>query len=374
VVTHDVAVTGMAWTTALGAGLDEVWARLLDGATGLSEMESSFELRNRLAAQVPDPPAEWSPTRRQVALTAATLRRAVAHAGAPADALPVIGTSYGPHLDEPGDDLRRWAAEATAAAGLTRPPLSVTSACSSGSDAIAVAARLIREGAAEVCVCGGVDVLTPAKRLAHTALGTMSPTLLRSFDRRHNGTLLGEGAGFCVLERLDRAKSRGAAVHAVMRGSGSSNDAATMTSPDLSGDGVLLAVRRALSDAGATADDVAVVNAHGSATPVNDHVETVVLSRMFTGRRPIAFATKGAFGHTLGATGALEAIAVILALREGKVPPVYGLSEPAEDFPLPLPVGAPSEIGEGLGISVTLAFGGFNTCLVFGRAEAGDVG
>ncbi|MFS8097007.1 hypothetical protein LFM09_07675 [Lentzea alba] len=373
-MTHDVAVTGMAWTTALGTGLDEVWGQLLGGATGLRETESTLVLRNRLAAQVPDPPADWSPTRRQVGLTAATLRRAIEHAGAPPDTLPVIGTSYGPHLDEPSGDLRRWAAEATAAAGLTRPPLTVTSACSSGSDAIAAAARLIREGAAEACVCGGVDVLTPAKRLAHTALGTMSPTLLRSFDLRHDGTLLGEGAGFCVLERLDRARSRGAVVHAVMRGSGSSNDAATMTSPDLSGDGVLLAVRRALSDAGASADDVAVVNAHGSGTPVNDHVETVVLSRMFTGRRPVAFATKGAFGHTLGATGALEAIAVILALRESKVPPVYGLSEPAEDFPLPLPVGGPSEIGEGLGISVTLAFGGFNTCLVFARPVVGDVG
>lgn len=372
-----VAVTGMAWATALGTGLDDVWLRLLQGRSGLREVESDHPLRNLLAAPLDSPPQTWDPLRRQVDLTSATLTRAMGHAGlgTRADPLIIVGTSFGPHLDDPDvDGLHAWVAEASLKSGVSRPPLSLSSACSSGSDAIAVGARLIEEGEAQACVCGGADILTPAKRLAHTALGTMSPTLLRSFDRRHDGTLLGEGAAFCVLEPLGSARRRGAPVYAIVRGSGASNDAASMAGPDPSGDGVLLALQRALTAAGAVPDEVAVVNAHGSGTQANDFVEAIALSRLFRGvRKPVVFATKGAFGHTLGATGAIEAIAVVMALRRRVAPAVYGLDDLPQDFPLPVPVGGPRELGSGLGVSVTLAFGGFNTALVF-QAVPGDVG
>ncbi|MEV4846354.1 beta-ketoacyl synthase N-terminal-like domain-containing protein [Micromonospora matsumotoense] len=370
-------VTGAAWATALGTGLDEVWGHLLADRTGIRPVPSTHGLRNLLAAPVSCLDLDEEPARRQVALAGAVLRDALSHAKTPAatDPLLVLGTSYGAHLDDGSTvDLSAWAVEVAARAGVRRPPVSLSTACSSGSDAVLVGAQLIEAGVTDICVCGGVDILTPAKRLGHSALGTMSPTLLRAFDERADGTLLGEGAGFLVLESEARARQRGAPVLGVFSGGGSSNDAAGMTAPDPTGDGVLLAAERALAAAGLKPDDVAVINAHGSGTPANDAVEALSLARLFsTGHRPVVFATKGALGHSLGATGAMEAIAVILALRDRRVPPVHGLAQVAGALPLPVPAGGPRPIGTGVGMSLTLGFGGFNTCLIFEEAAA-DVG
>jgi 3-oxoacyl-[acyl-carrier-protein] synthase II len=369
-VVNTVRVTGMAWCTALGATLEDVWQQLLDGATGIRDVPSALRLRNTLAASVtglPEPLAD-----RQVALAEATVRAALADAGLPAEgALLVAGTSHGAHLDdEHAGSLDRWAADTAERVGMTAAPVSISTACSSGSDAIMVGAQLIRAGMAAVCVCGGADVLTDVKRLGHTALGTMSTTSLRAFHPDGDGTLLGEGAAFLVLESADSAARRGVTGHAVFRGAGSSNDASGITAPDPSGDGLLLAVRRCLADGGADLADVTVVNAHGSGTPTNDTVEAHAYSRLFAdGPRPAVFATKGAFGHTLGATGAIEAIATVLALRDRTVPPVVGLTDQPTSLPLPVPVGAPTPIKSGIGLSVTLGFGGFNTCVAFEAAN-----
>ncbi|TDC42940.1 beta-ketoacyl-[acyl-carrier-protein] synthase family protein [Micromonospora sp. KC213] len=371
-----VLVTGMAWDTALGTSLDEVWARLLAGETGLREVPSAYGLRNRTAAPLADPPPDWAPARRQVALATRTVDRAIRDAGLggePGSALLVLGTSYGAQLDDPrAGGLHDWATAVAAELGFTRPPVSVSTACSSGADAIMVGGHLIAAGVADVCVCGGVDVLTEAKRLGHSALGTMSPTTLRAFDADGDGTLLGEGAGVVVLEEADRAHRRGVGGYATLLGGGSSNDAAGMTAPDPSGAAVLLAVRRSLAEAGLRPDQIAVINAHGSGTPVNDAVEAASFARLFPdGTRPVLFATKGAFGHTLGATGAIEAIALVQALRHGKVPPVYGLETVAAAVTLPMPRGGPVALGDGAGLSVTLGFGGFNTSLVLAGVPDG---
>ncbi|HZB49112.1 MAG TPA: beta-ketoacyl synthase N-terminal-like domain-containing protein, partial [Mycobacteriales bacterium] len=284
-----MVVTGMAWCTALGVKLDEVWSRLLAGDTGLREVPSAHPVRNLLAAAVDAPPAAREPARRQVALAADTVGRALDDAGldaATSAALLVAGTSYGAHLDDAGTTgLHDWAVETADRAGLSRPPVSLSTACSSGSDAVLVAAELVAAGVAERAVCGGADVLTSAKRLGHTALGTMSPTTLRAFDPRADGMLLGEGAGFLVLESADSAARRRATAYAVVRGGGASNDAAGMTAPDASGDSVLLAVHRSLAAAGAAPADVAVVNAHGSGTPLNDAVESRSFARLWPGER-----------------------------------------------------------------------------------------
>ncbi|GAA2696156.1 MULTISPECIES: beta-ketoacyl synthase N-terminal-like domain-containing protein [Actinosynnema] len=361
-----VWITGLAWTTALGAGADRVWRALLEGRTGIGPVPSPHPLRNTAAAAVPGLPAE--PARRQHVLAADTLRSALADAGlVPADPRlhAVLGTSYGAHADTTGvSTMDTWARDVTAELGMARPPVVVSTACSSGSDSVLLAAELITAGEAEICVCGGSDVLTDAKRLGHSALGTMSPTSLRAFDTRHDGTLLGEGAGFLVLESADSARARGARPRAAVVGAGSANDAASPAAPDLSGGSVVLAVERALRAAGREAADVGVVNAHGSGTPVNDAVEATSFTELFPTAPPVGFATKGAFGHTLGATGALEAIAVVLALRDRVVPPVHGTEHVLPGFPLPLPIGGTTRVRDGLGMSVTLGFGGFNTCLL----------
>ncbi|HEX3647519.1 MAG TPA: beta-ketoacyl-[acyl-carrier-protein] synthase family protein [Pseudonocardiaceae bacterium] len=365
-----VRVTGMAWCTALGDSLDGVWHQLLDGATGIRDVPSGLRLRSTLAAAVDGLPEPL--TERQVALAGATVRAALADAGLPpAAALLVAGTSHGAHLDdEHAGSLDLWATDTAARLGMTAPPVSISTACSSGSDAIMVGAQLIRAGAADVCVCGGADVLTDVKRLGHSALGTMSTTSLRTFHPDGDGTLLGEGAAFLVLESEESAARRGVAGHAVFVGAGSSNDASGMTAPDPSGDGLLLAVRRCLADGDADLAEVTVVNAHGSGTPTNDTVEAHAYSRLFAdGPRPAVFATKGAFGHTLGATGAIEAVATVLALRDRVVPPVFGLTDQPPSLPLPVPFGGPMPVKSGVGLSLTLGFGGFNTCLAFEAAH-----
>lgn len=365
-----VAVTGMAWTTALGDDLDGVWTKLLAGATGIAPIASSYTLRNDRAAAI-DSDYARSPRRRLTTMTDGALRAATqdAQISATRDAKTVflvIGTSFGARLDDDGaatEPLDEWVNEL--AAGVDAIPIALSTACSSGSDAILLGAELIRSGAAEVCICGGADVLGDSKRLAHSALGTMSPAELRSFDRGRDGTVLGEGAGFMVLE--DARAVKGRPIHALLRGCGSANDAAGLTAPDEQGEGVRLAVERSLSDAGLTRDQIRLVNAHGSGTPTNDRVESETYGSIFAQTRPLIFATKGAFGHTLGATGALEAIALVLGLNTRKVPPIRGLTEPIGGDGCAFARGAPAAVEAEFGLSVTIGFGGFNTSLVFER-------
>jgi 3-oxoacyl-[acyl-carrier-protein] synthase II len=365
----DIWVTGMAWETPLGSDIDEVWAALLAGKTGIRPVASRFELRNTAAATVDDPPPTAEPDHRQQVLTERTLLRALDDAGVEASdprVQPVLATSYGSHLDTAAPtSLYQWCTDVTTRMGMARAPLSISTACSAGADAMLVGAALISSGVVDICVCGGTDVLTPAKRLAHSAMGTMSPTSLRAFDESHDGTVLGEGAAYLVLESGRSARGRNARAHGRVVGAGSSNDAQGATAPDPSGAVIDRAVRRSLVGSGRSLADVDVINAHGSGTPLNDGTELAGYSRLFaTGAAaPVLFATKGAFGHSLGASGAIEAMTVLLALRDNVVPPVLGLTKPPPG--LSFPVDGAKPVRGGLGLSVTLGFGGFNTCLAF---------
>jgi 3-oxoacyl-[acyl-carrier-protein] synthase II len=363
-----VYVTGMAWTTPLGDGLGEVWDGLLAGRTGLAFLPHPVPLRNSLAASVLSCPAELSPCDRLVRMATSVVLRALADARiAPDDAgvLLVLGTSLGDYLEGGARQrlpLSAWADAVACNVVAARPPVSISTACSSGSDAILVGTELIRAGQASACVCVGADVLTLLKRQAHSVLGTMSPTTLRAFDMRHDGTLLGEGAAALVLQSEDR----GRIPHAQLRGTGSANDAASMTAPAREGWGARLALARSLTNAGILADEIGLINAHGSGTPLNDETEREAFRAVFPSpARPLVFATKGNFGHSLGATGAIEAVATILALNAGLVPPVVGLAEPDPEFPLPLAFDHKVHCDARFGLSLTLGFGGFDTSLIF---------
>jgi 3-oxoacyl-[acyl-carrier-protein] synthase II len=355
----------MAWLTALGDGLESVWQALLEGKTGMRPVAYEGRLRNQLAAPAMD--QEIPPSERLVKMACATIRNALATArrepGDP-EVRYILSTSLGAYLDDEASraPLSGWATEVARELGAATPPVVISTACSSGADAILVGAELIRSGVAKCCVCGGADVLTPNKRLAHSALGTMSPTHLRAFDVRHDGTLLGEGAGFIVLE----PKTQGKPSYAILSGAGSANDASGMTVADITGLSAGYAMQRSLADANLPASAIGLINAHGSGTVMNDTTESNAFSALFTGSsRPLVFATKGNFGHTLGATGAIEAIAVILAMREGRVPPIYGLEQPLPDFTLPLAISSAISCTPQAALSLTLGFGGFDTSLVF---------
>ncbi|MFB9902334.1 beta-ketoacyl synthase N-terminal-like domain-containing protein [Allokutzneria oryzae] len=351
-----VCVTGMGWTTALGDDIDGVWRRLVKGDSGIRELAPDARGRPRWAATLPG--AGGPATERQVSLAASTASLALADAGCGAEAVDVLvlGSSLGPHLDDACEESpHAWASAAGERLGVRESPVVVSTACSSGSDALLVAAAMISTGAARRCVAGGIDLLSEAKLLGHAALGTASTTGIRPFAEDRDGTVLGEGAGFLVLEARADAEARGARVWGELRGWGSSNDATGPTAPDSSGGGAVLAVERALRKAGVTADEVAVINAHGTGTPANDATESACYATLF-GDRPVLSATKPAFGHTLGATGAIEAIALLLSLHHKQTPPM-------------LPSGAALPVDGPVGISVTLGFGGFNTCLVAERAR-----
>lgn len=360
-----IAVTGMAWLTALGDDLESVWQALLKGSSGMRPVPYTGRLRNLLAAPTSD--TENSPSERLVQMASKTIRKALASAhrepGDP-EVRFILSTSLGAYLDEECSraPLSRWATDVARELGAAAPPVVISTACSSASDAILVGAELIRSGAAKCCVCGGADVLTPNKRLAHSALGTMSPTLLRAFDVRHDGTLLGEGAGFIVLE----AEAPGQSPLAILSGAGAANDASGMTVADITGRSAVYAMERSLADAELTPSDIGLINAHGSGTVMNDTTECNAFNTLFSGTaRPLVFATKGNFGHTLGATGAIEAIALILAMREGRVPPIHDLAQPLPEFSLPLAISQPVSCTSRAGLSLTLGFGGFDTSLVF---------
>lgn len=362
-----VRISGIAWTTPLGDSIDSVWDALLVGKTGLRPVAHEGRLRNELAAPVLEISSEMTPHERLHELAFRAARRALEAAGRdPSDKgmRLVLGTSLGSYLeDAPDDSLYGWAEKVGREIGVSESPLALSTACSSGSDAILLGAELIRSGEADCCICGGADVLTWRKRIGHSSMGTMSPTTLRAFDQRHDGTLLGEGAAFVVLEKGDLTDGRSLAV---LRGCGSANDATGMTAADVTGLSARYAVERSLADAGLSADEIGVINAHGSGTQMNDMTEKNCFRETFKGKPgPVVFATKGNFGHSLGATGTMEAIALILALKSGKVPPVAGLQNPDPDFPLPLSGAGGVAHDSRYGLSLTLGFGGFDTSLVF---------
>lgn len=373
-----VCITGTGWTTALGDDVDAVWQQLMSGRSGVRSLprDGGPSAPAPAAAFLPDGGPSGPPSERQVSLAVTTASAALRAAGCPAADVGtlVLGSSLGPHLDDAAD-ISPHTLTATVAErlGVTRSA-SVSTACSSGADAVLAGAALISGGEAERCLCGGIDLLTEGKLLGHRALGTLSASgAVRPFGTDRDGTVFGEGAGFLLLESRAAARARGARILGEVRGWGASNDGTGPTAPDESGAGAVLAVRRALARAGADARDIAVINAHGTGTRANDTAEAACYRSVFgPGSDAVVFATKPAFGHTLGATGALEVIALLLALRHRAAPPLPALPTTRTVMPeltLPLAAERARDITGSLGISLTLGFGGFNTCLLLERAE-----
>ena len=254
--------------------------------------------------------------------------------------------------------------------GAFGPRVAPSTACSSSAISIAMGLGWIRSGRADVVVAGGTDALCRMTYSGFHALQAMAPEPCRPFDRDRAGLTLGEGAAALVLEDEEHARRRGASILAFVRGAGLSCDATHPTAPHEEGRGARQALEGALADAGLGPDAVDYVNAHGTGTPQNDACEARALHAVFGDRAadlPVS-STKGLLGHTLGAAGAIEAVATILALRGGFAPPTVGLENPDPACVVDLVRGPARPVELERAASNSYGFGGNNCSLVLERA------
>jgi 3-oxoacyl-[acyl-carrier-protein] synthase II len=219
--------------------------------------------------------------------------------------------------------------------GLRGQSFATLSACAAGAHAIGTAARMIQTGDADAVVTGGSEAaLTPLATAAFAALDALSDKgISRPFDAQRDGFVMGEGAAVLVLEDGDRARERGATILARLAGYGASSDAYHLTAPEKDGGGAIEAMKAALHDAGYGPQDVVYVNAHGTSTPLNDRAETIAIKKVLGDGVPVS-SLKSAIGHLLGAAGAVEAVATILAMRDRVAPPTLNYETPDEGLDL----------------------------------------
>jgi 3-oxoacyl-[acyl-carrier-protein] synthase II len=247
----------------------------------------------------------------------------------------------------------------------------LSSACSSGANAILVAATWILSGELDVVVAGASDGLCRLTWSGFQALSAMDPEPCRPFDRNRRGMSLGEGAGVLVLERLEQARRRGAQVLALVAGGGLACDAYHLTAPDPEGRGAARAMRAALGQAGIGPEAVGFINAHGTGTPHNDRAELASVREVFGPHaRACPLSTvKGHIGHCLGAAGAIEAVVTLETLRCGLVPPTAGLTDPELEGEIDFVRGTPRPVVARYGLTNSFGFGGNDASLVLASPE-----
>ena len=404
-----VAVTGMGVKTPAGSDIDTFWQTLLAARpvagpiTTLPE-EDVAALSVRFACEVKDfdPVAYLGPkeSRRQdrtAQLGYAAAADALDDAGDlgvdPARVGVVAGTGIGGLRSLEDQVVNRFEngparvspflvpmmmANATSALialqrGFTGPNITVSTACAASANAIGEAMRLVRDGSCDVVVAGGSEsCLTPTAIAAFgrmTALSTRNDDPQRAsrpFDAERDGFVMGEGAAFLVLEEWDRAVARGATVLGEVVGYGRTCDAFHITAPSPGGAGAVACMAAALVDAGIEPAAISHVNAHGTSTPLNDAAEAEAVAKLFNGPVPIT-STKGVTGHLVGAAGAAEAAATLLALRDALVPPTANFTKTDIDVPLDVIAGEARSIESEYAISNSFGFGGHNASLVFRR-------
>ena len=251
--------------------------------------------------------------------------------------------------------------------GLKGPRTTTATVCSSSSASLGVAYEMIQMGLADVMVSGGSDSLCEVSFSGFSSLKLVDPESCKPFDKRRQGLIMGEGAGILILEELEHAIRRGATIHSEFLGYGICADAYHLTSPEPNGEGVERVIRIALAHAGVSPEEVETINAHGTATPFNDIAETRGIKRVFGERAtkiPIS-GIKSMVGHCLGSAGGIEAVATVLTLENGIIPPTihYEVPDPLCDLNYTPNHSIKKDVQ--IAISNSFAFGGNNVCLVF---------
>ena len=258
------------------------------------------------------------------------------------------------------------------------PCLPVVTACATGTNAIGEAYRTIAGGWADAILAGGTEAsITTLGAAAFTACMALTQnddpkTACRPFDKRRDGFVMGEGAGVLVLEEYEHAKARGAKIYAEVAGYGHTCDAHHVTAPDPEAKGASRSIHQALEQAGHAAGERVYYNAHGTSTPLNDASETLAVKLAFgeeEAHRIFISSTKSMTGHMLGAAGAVEAIASILALDNSLLPPTIGYGEPDPECDLDYIPNTARKAEIDLAVSASLGFGGHNACLAFRKVR-----
>ena len=396
-----VAITGLGAICALGHQVPEIWAAMQAGQCGIAPISGipTNRLSAAIAAQVPgfDPLAHFSARRapmldRGAQLAVVAAREAMRQAGLQPDpalahrraaiVAAVIGQTsldaaywafYGEGanrvhpLTVPRIMTNGPVSHLTMEFGLHGPSYAVASACASANHAIACAADAIRLGRSDMVLAGGADAsIVVGVFKCWEALRVLSGDTCRPFSRDRSGLVLGEGAGILVLEDWEHATRRGATILAELAGSGMSADGADLTAPDAAG--AAAAMQAALDDGGLDASEIGWVNAHGTGTRLNDRTESAALHQVFI-RPPPVSSNKSMIGHCLSAGGALEAVATVMALRDGVLPPTANFRETDPECDLDTIPNTARVLPIQAALSNSFAFGGLNAVLAF-RAAA----
>jgi 3-oxoacyl-[acyl-carrier-protein] synthase II len=408
-----VAITGLGAVTPLGNDLASTWANLTAGKSGIARIQafdaSDFPVKIAGEVKAYDPSGaaaakEVRKLDRNVLFALTATKEALADAGLNGHHYEaerqgvIVGNCIGGfnELMRQYDVLRERGADRVSPTflanvlvdsasgqiaielGFRGPNYAVVSACATGSHAIGEAAELIRRGDADAVVAGGTEgcihplILAGFCSMRGLAVGDGDPAkAARPFDARREGFVMAEGAGVMVLEELEAARARGARVYAEVLGYGASNDAHHMLQPDPESGGVVSMMRAALERARVHPGEVDYINAHGTGTPLGDLAETQAIKEVF-GDHAYELAvssTKSMLGHMFGAAGAIEAMACVLAIHEGVIPPTINYDEPDPDCDLDYVPNEAREARVRVALSNAMGLGGHNGCVLVGRVD-----
>jgi nodulation protein E len=408
VATHSgrrVVVTGAGVVCALGSNPAECWSAMREGRSGIAPIQSVYmegmRFQNGAEARGFSAPDYFDAARcdlidrfAQFAVVAARqagLEAHFDHSGPARERVAVItGTSMGgqasldrgfvaiykegrprPHpFTIPLTMYNAGASQISMDLGITGPAFTISTACASATHAIGQAFWMVRSGAVEAAICGGSEApFSPGILRAWEAMRVVTPEVCRPFSRDRKGLTLGEGGAMLLLEPAESAVARGARIMGEVVGFGMSADAGHITQPSV--EGPVAAMSAALNDAGISAESVGYINAHGTGTAANDVTETRAIRRLFGAHaeKLAVSSTKSMHGHALGAAGALEAFATVMALREGILPPTVNFSEADPECNLDVIPNIARQRQVEFALSNSFAFGGLNAVLAFRRWE-----
>ena len=411
-----VAVTGIGLVTPLGIGVEESWAKLLAGQSGISRITRfpTEHLKTTIAGQVVLPEeagrAPYSSPERVERMASIAAEEALAGAGigAPGDfpgplflGMPPVEMEWPQRLalsrQANGPEPVRYLDLANAATGdaavfegilfggvgerladrfgTKGAPIAITTACATGASAIQLGVEAIQRGETTAALCIGAEgSVQPEPLIRFSLLSALStrnddPTKAsRPFEKTREGFVMSEGAAALVLESLEAARARGATVLGLVLGCGERADSFHRTRSNPDGGAVIAAMRAAIADAGLTPAEIDYVNAHGTGTPENDKMETLGMRAVFGETPPPISSNKSMIGHALSAAGAIEAVFSLLTIRDGRLPPTINYETPDPAIPLDVVPNVARDAKVTRVMSNSFGFGGQNMCLVLGAA------